>query len=111
MPDTREGPDLAHGVPPIAVSSTTTMANRTGSWKYIRPIYQDKIAPCNAACPVGIDLEGAMNLLRQGRVAEARDLVLRENPMPGVTGRLCERPCESACSRAQFDDAVSIHAV
>jgi NADPH-dependent glutamate synthase beta subunit-like oxidoreductase len=103
--------DLVHGVPPIAVSSTTTMANRTGSWKYIRPIYQDKIAPCNANCPVGIDLEGAMNLLRQGRVDEAKSLVLRENPLPGVTGRLCERPCELACNRAQYDEAVSIHAV
>jgi NADPH-dependent glutamate synthase beta subunit-like oxidoreductase len=111
MPDDRPNTDLAHGVPPIAVSSTTTMGNRTGSWKYIRPIYQDKIAPCNAACPVGIDIEGMMNLLREGRLAEAKDLLLRENPLPGVTGRLCERTCEGACNRVQFDEAVSIHAV
>ena len=111
MPDDRSTADLAHGVPPIAVSSTTTLANRTGSWKYIRPIYQDKIAPCNAACPVGIDIEGVMSLLREGRLAEAKDLLLRENPLPGVTGRLCERTCEGACNRDRFDDAVSIHAV
>jgi len=111
MPDDRPNTDFVHGVPPIAVSSTTTMANRTGSWKYIRPIYQDKIAPCNAACPVGIDIEGVMNLLREGHLAEAQDLILRENPLPGVTGRLCERPCEGACNRVQFDEAVSIHAV
>jgi NADPH-dependent glutamate synthase beta subunit-like oxidoreductase len=108
MPEDR---DIAHGVPPIAVSSTSTLANRTGSWKYIRPVYQDMVAPCNAACPVGIDIEAYMNLLREGKVAEARDLLLRENPMPAVTGRVCDHPCQTHCNRAFFDDAVSIHAV
>ena len=103
--------DIVHGVPPIAVSTGSTLANRTGSWKYIRPIYQDMVAPCNAACPVGTDVEGYMNLLREGKVAEARDLLLRENPMPAVTGRVCDHPCQTACNRAFFDDAVNIHAV
>ncbi|HEX9692037.1 MAG TPA: NAD(P)-binding protein [Gemmatimonadales bacterium] len=99
------------GIPPIAVSSTTTLENKTGSWKYIRPAYHDRVAPCNAACPVGIDVEGYMQLLQLGRVREARDLLLRENPMPSVTGRVCHHPCETACNRAHFDDAVSVHAV
>ena len=103
--------DIVHGVPPIAVSTGSTLANRTGSWKYVRPIYQDMVAPCNAACPVGTDIEGYMNLLREGKVAEARDLLLRENPMPAVTGRVCDHPCQTACNRAFFDDAVNIHAV
>jgi NADPH-dependent glutamate synthase beta subunit-like oxidoreductase len=111
MPEERSGGDIAHGVPPIAVSSTSTLANRTGSWKYIRPIYRDMVAPCNAACPVGTDIEGYMNLLREGKVAEARDLLLRENPMPAVTGRVCDHPCQTHCNRAFFDDAVNIHAV
>ena len=95
----------------ISVSDSSTLANRTGSWKYIQPIYQDKVAPCNAACPVGIDIEGVMNLLRQDKVDEARDLLLRENPLPGVCGRVCDHACQRACSRAQFDEAVNIHAV
>lgn len=111
MPEVKSAPDLAHGVPPISISSGSTLANRTGSWKYIQPIYQDKIAPCNAACPVGIDIEGYMNLLRQDRFDEARDLLLRENPLPGVTGRICEHGCQTQCSRARFDEAVNIHAV
>lgn len=111
MSDDRVTPDLAHGVPPIAVSSASTLVNRTGSWKYVQPRYQDRGAPCNAACPVGIDIEGAMNLLRQDKVAEARDLMLRENPMPAVTGRVCDHPCHLACNRAQFDGAVNIRAV
>ncbi|MBW7934588.1 MAG: FAD-dependent oxidoreductase [Gemmatimonadaceae bacterium] len=100
-----------HAVPEVAVSSMSTLATRTGSWKYQHPEYHDKVAPCNARCPVGIDIEGYMNLLREGRVDEARDLLLSENPMPAVTGRVCHHPCESACNRRAFDGAVAIHAV
>ncbi len=102
---------LEHGVPTTAVSSVSTTVNRTGSWKSIQPIYQDKIAPCNAACPVGIDIEAVMNLLREDKLDAARELLLRENPMPGVAGRVCDHPCQGSCSRMQFDEAVNIHAV
>jgi 2-oxoacid:acceptor oxidoreductase delta subunit (pyruvate/2-ketoisovalerate family) len=101
----------ARGIPPTAVSTTSTLENKTGSWKYIRPVYRDRVAPCNAACPVGIDIEGYMQLLQRGRLKEARALLMRENPMPAVTGRVCHHPCETACSRRHFDDAVSVHAV
>lgn len=111
MPDHTAAVPPRRGIPPVAVSGTTTLANHTGSWKYIRPEYHDRVAPCNARCPVGIDIEGYMNLLREGRVSEARALLLRENPMPAVTGRVCHHPCEDACHRGSFDEAVSIHAV
>lgn len=101
----------ARGIPPVAVSSTSTLVTHTGTWKYIRPAYHDRVAPCNERCPVGIDIEGYMNLLRENRVAEARQLLFSENPMPAVTGRVCHHPCESACNRRLFDEAVSIHAV
>ena len=105
------GNDIVHGVPKVTVSNTTTRDNRTGSWKYIRPIYRDRVAPCNEGCPVGIDIEGYMNLLREEKLDEARELLLRENPMPATTGRVCYHPCESACNRRFYDEAVSIHAV
>jgi NADPH-dependent glutamate synthase beta subunit-like oxidoreductase len=93
------------------ISDTTSLGNKTGSWKYIRPVYQDGVAPCNAGCPVGIDIEGYMDRLRRGDVDGAIDLLLRENPMPATTGRVCYHPCEDACNRGKFDEAVSIHAV
>jgi len=111
MPERRATTPVAHGVPTIAVSTGSTLANRTGSWKHIQPIYQDKVAPCNAACPAGIDIEAVMNLLREDKPDAARELLLRENPMPGVAGRVCDHACQGACSRAQFDEAVNIHAV
>ncbi|HEY3286082.1 MAG TPA: NAD(P)-binding protein [Gemmatimonadaceae bacterium] len=100
-----------HAVPQVAMSSTSTLVTRTGSWKYQMPAYHDRVAPCNARCPVGIDIEGYMNLLREGRVDEARDLLLTENPLPAVTGRVCHHPCENACNRHALDGAVAIHAV
>jgi NADPH-dependent glutamate synthase beta subunit-like oxidoreductase len=101
----------ARAQPFISVSRTSTLANRTGSWKYIRPQYRDGVAPCNARCPTGVDIEGYMNLLREERIAEAADLLLRENPMPAITGRVCHHPCETGCNRAQFDEPVAIHLV
>jgi NADPH-dependent glutamate synthase beta subunit-like oxidoreductase len=101
----------SHPAPSLAVSSTTTEANHTGSWKYIRPVYHDRIAPCNVGCPAGVDIEGYMALLRDGKIDEACDLLLREHPIPAVTGRVCNHPCESSCNRLRFDGAVAIHAV
>jgi NADPH-dependent glutamate synthase beta subunit-like oxidoreductase/Pyruvate/2-oxoacid:ferredoxin oxidoreductase delta subunit len=98
-------------VPPVAISQTSTLATKTGAWKYIRPVYRDRVAPCNAGCPVGIDIEAYMNLLREGRWEEARDVLLLENPLPAVTGRVCHHPCEARCNRRQFDEPVAIHAV
>jgi 2-oxoacid:acceptor oxidoreductase delta subunit (pyruvate/2-ketoisovalerate family) len=99
------------GIPPVAVSQTSTLGIRTGSWSAIRPVYHDRVAPCNQACPVGIDIEGYLNLLRLDRVDEALELLLAENPMPAVTGRVCHHPCENACNRRFLDGTVSIHAV
>jgi NADPH-dependent glutamate synthase beta subunit-like oxidoreductase len=101
----------AHPIPAVSISSTTTQENKTGSWKTIRPLYQDRVAPCNQGCPVGIDIEAYMNLLRQGRIDDAIDLLLRENPMPATTGRVCHHPCENSCNRRSLDSAVSIRAV
>ena len=97
--------------PRVAMSETTTLSNHTGSWKYIRPVYRDRVAPCNERCPVGIDIEGYMNLVREDRIEEAIDLLVRENPLPAVTGRVCHHPCELACNRREFDEGVAIHAV
>ncbi len=99
------------GAPLISMSSTTTMENKTGSWKFIRPMYRDGVAPCNQACPAGVDVQGYLNLLRQDLLDEALDLLTRENPMPAITGRVCHHPCEVGCNRRDFDAAVAVHAI
>lgn len=111
MPETITTTDGVRAIPEVAMSTMSTLVTRTGSWKYKRPAYHDRVAPCNAGCPVGIDIEGYLNLLREGRVDEARDLLLAENPLPAVTGRVCHHPCENTCNRRALDGAVAIHAV
>ncbi|MCB1188072.1 FAD-dependent oxidoreductase [bacterium] len=97
--------------PPLSVSSASTEQNITGSWKYIQPAYHDRVAPCIAGCPTGVDIEGYMSLLRDGELSAAMELLQCENPMPAITGRVCNHPCESRCNRANYDGAVAIHAV
>lgn len=104
-------PESLSRVSPVAVSQTSTLVTHTGTWKYIRPVYRDLVAPCMEACPVGIDIEGYLNLLREGRLEDACDLLARENPMPAVTGRVCHHPCEAACNRRAYDEAVAVHAI
>jgi NADPH-dependent glutamate synthase beta subunit-like oxidoreductase/Pyruvate/2-oxoacid:ferredoxin oxidoreductase delta subunit len=103
--------DSVAPVPRISISSSSTLANRTGSWKYIRPEYRDSVAPCNARCPTGVDVEGYLDLLRRNEVTAAQQLLLRENPMPAVTGRVCHHPCEGGCNRASFDEPVAVHLI
>ena len=64
--------------------------------------------PCKDACPAHIDVQGYVALIGQGKLAEALALIRRTIPFPGVIGRVCNHPCETACNRGEYDQAVSI---
>jgi NADPH-dependent glutamate synthase beta subunit-like oxidoreductase len=87
------------------------MVNKTGNWRYIRPLYVDKTPPCNHHCPAGEDVVGYLALTREGRYKEAWELIKQENPFPGVCGRVCPHPCESECNRQELGGAIAIHAL
>ena len=93
----------------ISMSSTTSRINKTGSWRFARPRYQDKTAPCSAACPAGVDIPRIECAVAQGQVEEAWDTYMIENPFPSVCGRVCFHTCESACNRSRLDQPVSIN--
>jgi len=65
-------------------------------------------APCSDACPGGIHVQGYVALIAAGRYREALDLICEAVPFPGILGRVCHRPCEANCRRAEVDQAVSI---
>ncbi len=90
-------------------TSTTTESNKTGSWRFLRPRYEEKTSPCSAACPAGEDIARIEMLITQGAFKEAWETILMENPLPGVCGRVCYHPCEGRCNRREFDAAVAIH--
>jgi 2-oxoacid:acceptor oxidoreductase delta subunit (pyruvate/2-ketoisovalerate family) len=93
----------------VAVSFDTMMVNRTGSWRYMRPVYRDKIAPCNEGCPAGENIERYMVYAAQGRFREAWETIRQENPLPGICGRVCYHPCESVCNRKFHDEGLAIN--
>ena len=77
----------------------------------MRPQYIDRLPPCNHACPAGENVQAWLAEAQAGRYREAWDIIVRDNPMPAVHGRVCYHPCEDSCNRKDVDDAVSIHAV
>jgi NADPH-dependent glutamate synthase beta subunit-like oxidoreductase len=93
------------------VTRTSTEANRTGSWRFVRPVYRFKTAPCSAACPAGIDIPTVEMLAARGQLHEAWAHICRENPFPAVCGRVCFHPCEDACNRAELDAPIAINAL
>jgi indolepyruvate ferredoxin oxidoreductase alpha subunit len=66
---------------------------------------------CQARCPLHIDIRGYINLIRQGRFDEALALIREVLPFPGVVSRVCPRPCESKCARADVEEAIAINAL
>lgn len=76
-----------------------------------RPQYVDLRAPCNHACPAGEDIQAWLAMAQAGRYREAWEILVRDNPLPAVHGRVCYHPCESHCNRAELDSAVGIHAI
>ncbi len=96
-------------VPPVAVSLADTLYNKTGGWRYLRPVYEDKRAPCTFNCPSGEDIPVYLGLISQGRFLEAWEVIRFENPFPAVTGRVCPHPCEIECNRKYYGGAISIH--
>jgi NADPH-dependent glutamate synthase beta subunit-like oxidoreductase len=95
----------------ISRSNISTEINKTGTWRFVRPIYHEKTAPCSAACPAGEDIARIEMLSNQRRYHDAAETILLENPFPAICGRVCFHPCETACNRADFDDPVAIHAL
>jgi len=65
-------------------------------------------APCQMACPAGIDVSGYVTLIGQGRDGEAIDLIRKDNPFPWVCGLVCTHPCEFMCVRGRIDKPIAI---
>ncbi len=65
-------------------------------------------APCQAACPAGIDVPSYVALIAAKRYGEALDLIREDNPLPAICGYVCTHPCEGVCKRGELDDPVAI---
>lgn len=66
---------------------------------------------CQATCPLHIDVKGYVGLVRQGKFDDALALIKQKLPFPSIVGRICTRPCEGKCKRAEVDEAIAIDAL
>ncbi len=65
-------------------------------------------APCTVTCPAGINVQGYVQLIGQGKYRQAVELIMERLPLPGVLGRVCPHPCEMQCRRGEVDTPVAI---
>ncbi len=68
-------------------------------------------SPCEAGCPIHQSAQGYVTLIAQGRFEEALQVILRDNPIPSICGRICTHPCTAACTRTNVDDPVNLPAL
>jgi len=65
-------------------------------------------APCRLACPAGLNVQGYVQMVGQGKYKEALKIIMQDLPLPGVLGRICPHGCEEACRRCEVDAPVAI---
>jgi 2-oxoacid:acceptor oxidoreductase delta subunit (pyruvate/2-ketoisovalerate family) len=95
----------------ITLDPGSSLANHTGSWRTMRPVYVDRLPPCNNACPAGENIQAWLYHAESGDYEAAWRMLTENNPLPAIMGRVCYHPCESACNRAELDSAVGINSV
>ena len=95
----------------ITLDVGSSLANRTGSWRTERPVYVDRLPPCNATCPAGENIQGWLYHAESGNYELAWRTLALDNPLPAVMGRVCYHTCETVCNRGKLDQPVAIHAV
>jgi 2-oxoacid:acceptor oxidoreductase delta subunit (pyruvate/2-ketoisovalerate family) len=95
----------------ITLNPGSSLANHTGSWRTSRPVYLDRMPPCNHQCPAGEDIQGWLFHAESGNYEKAWRHLTENNPFPAIMGRVCYHSCEDACNRAKLDAPVGINSV
>lgn len=95
----------------ITLDVGSSLANRTGSWRTVKPVYVNRLPPCNAKCPAGEQCQAWLFHAESGDYESAWKKIIEDNPFPACMGRVCYHTCESACNRGELDESVGINAV
>ena len=95
----------------ITLDAGSSLANKTGTWRTKRPVYLDRLPPCNHACPAGENIQGWLYHAESGDYEAAWRTLTVDNPLPAIMGRVCYHPCEGACNRGKLDEPVGINSV
>ena len=98
-------------LPYLPFSDKPTTNIKTGTWKYVEPVYENALPPCAHACPAGNDISFFLLTLAKGDVLGAARWLRQRNPIPATLGRVCPHPCEGPCNRAWLGGAIAVHMV
>ncbi len=101
-----QGATLGHAFLLLAFGLIWFLAQRDASRGHT-----GRLAPCQAACPSGIDIPDYIALLRDGRPLESLALVHDRLPFAAFCGRACPHPCEQKCVRGEYGAPISIMAL
>ncbi|MBZ5582777.1 MAG: FAD-dependent oxidoreductase [Acidobacteriia bacterium] len=69
------------------------------------------LSPCENSCPLHMNIPRFLQLYKEGRLEDAFEAVVLDNPLPASTGRVCQHPCEHRCRRRSVDEAVNMREV
>jgi NADH-quinone oxidoreductase subunit F len=69
------------------------------------------LSPCENSCPLHMNIPRFLQLYKEGRIEEAFEAVVMDNPLPASTGRVCQHPCDNRCRRRTLDSAVNMREV
>ncbi len=75
------------------------------------PITDCFIAPCEDSCPIHQDIPEYLSLAGAGRYKESLELIMEKNPLPFMTGTICNHRCMSRCTRNFYEEPVTIRQV
>ncbi|MBW2564757.1 MAG: dihydropyrimidine dehydrogenase subunit A, partial [Deltaproteobacteria bacterium] len=84
--------------------SASTNKNKRPGGSY----YSKLTAPCMDACPIHLDIPKYVECIKEAKFEESLDVIRERLPLPGIVGRVCVRPCEEHCRRANVDEPISI---
>jgi NADH-quinone oxidoreductase subunit F len=69
------------------------------------------LSPCENSCPLHMNIPRFLQLYKEGRLEDAFESVVMDNPLPASTGRVCQHPCDNRCRRQTVDEAVNMREV
>ncbi len=69
------------------------------------------LTPCSVECPAGTDIPAYMARIRDNDWDGAAEIIMRANPLPMLTSRVCPHTCQTKCNQCANGDSVSIHSV
>ena len=69
------------------------------------------LSPCENSCPLHMNIPRFLQLYQEGRLEDAFEAVVLDNPLPASTGRVCQHPCDNRCRRSSIDEPVNMREV